>query len=155
MQVMGAALQLGDARHPVKNLRLDAQGLKVADLTRVGDALLQLPRVTWLSLRLLYVVQRPSLVRGQQAAAAARAPVAPPPPPAAPAAAAGPAAAAAPGAGDAAAAAAAEAAVHALWGPQATTTSWVTEPGEALTRTLLQGLPATALELRIKPQLLL
>lgn len=58
-QVLEAAQQLAACNHKVKNLKLEAQGIPAADLEGLGDALVTLPYVTWLTLNLLFSAPRP------------------------------------------------------------------------------------------------
>lgn len=57
-QVLEAAQQLAACNHKVKNLKLEAQGIPAADLEGLGDALVTLPYVTWLTLNLLFSAPR-------------------------------------------------------------------------------------------------
>jgi DNA repair exonuclease SbcCD ATPase subunit len=65
-QVLEAAQQLAACNHKVKNLKLEAQGIPAADLEGLGDALVTLPYVTWLTLHLQYSAPRPRKTKQQQ-----------------------------------------------------------------------------------------
>jgi len=169
--VLEAAQQLADCQHKVKHLKLDAQGIRVADLVVLGDNLVTLPYVTWLTLNLKYTVERrrqPNPLQQQQAAgqgdpgnAAQQAEGQPgqQQPAGAPAAAggqaAGPAAAGAANAGGAAAAAAAAALAAAAGdGGYFAWRNQINEPAVKLSEQLCEGLPGTVLELRVRPSTL-
>lgn len=70
--VVSAARQLGLLKHTVKNLKLEAQGLKVAELQQLGEQLVVLPHLTWLALVLQYRPERPKPARSAAAAPRAR-----------------------------------------------------------------------------------
>jgi len=57
-QILAAAKGLAQLRHSVKNLKLEAQGLKLADLEALGQQLPVLPHLTWLTLVLQYKPER-------------------------------------------------------------------------------------------------
>jgi hypothetical protein len=57
-QVLAAARNLARLQHSVKNLKLEAQGLKLADLEAIGNQLPLLPHLTWLTLVLQYKPER-------------------------------------------------------------------------------------------------
>jgi hypothetical protein len=169
--VVAAAMQLGQLKHTVKNLKLEAQGLRVYDMHQVGQKLLGLPYLTWLALVLQYRPERKYLhVQQQQAAKSAAAAAAAAPASSSAATGAGSsgssiAAGAAAGAGGGAAAAAANGAGAPQnggdgggggGGPAAQWTAgggvgWAWQPAEQLGKQLMQKLPGTALELKVRP----
>jgi hypothetical protein len=153
--VVAAAKQLGQERHTVKNLKLEAQGLKVAELQQVGEQLVGLPDLTWLALVLQYRPERKwRPVQQQQAATAAEAAGGSSKAASATSTQAGSAGGAAGPAGGAAAGAAggAGAAANGVGVPQlGGGVGWAWEPAEQLGRQMMQQLPGTALELKVRP----
>jgi hypothetical protein len=156
--VLAAAQQLGQQQHTVKILKLEAQGLKVTELQDVAEQLTALPYLTWLALVLQYrPVRRPMRpIQQQRQAAAAGAGSS------SNAQGGSDAAAAAAGAEASAAGAAAAAAGGAVppgyppgqWVSAAGvggSAGWAWEPAEQLSRQLMQQLPGTALELKVRP----
>jgi hypothetical protein len=158
--VVAAAQQLGQLKHNVKNLKLEAQGLKVTELELVGQQLASLPYLTWLALMLQYRPVRPaprppkrwpwlprqaapgagsSSSSSSGAAAAGEVPA-----PLEPAAAAGGGVGAAGGGLQGLQGLAAGSNPHGSAG-------WAWEPAEQLSRQLMQQLPGTALELKVRP----
>jgi predicted lipid-binding transport protein (Tim44 family) len=167
--VLEAAQQLAACSHKVKNLKLEAQGIRAAELEGLGDSLVTLPYVTWLTLALQYTPartrrpqqqqrqQQQQAAAGQAAAGLNTAESAAQAQPQASAAAPYAAVAAAGGPAGGASAdntppppPAAGGAPGAPGGPGARFDNWF-EPAAKLSYKLLNGLPATVLELRIRP----
>lgn len=187
-QVLDAVKQLAACSHRVKNLKLEAQGIRGADLEGLGDKLVTLPCVTWLTLNLQYTAPRQHAARcphrqqqqqGTQDGGTQTGPAA-----AGGAASSTATAGAAPGQGSGAggqqglaAAAGAEAAIQQAGGPSAAAaagaaaagsssaaatdaparepgSSRYSEPAAKLSNKLLQHLPGTVLELRVRPYMM-
>eukprot|EP00775_Hariotina_reticulata_P004196 gene4196-4444_t len=62
--VLAAAKRLAQLQHTVKNLKLEAQGLKLSDLEMLGNQLPLLPHLTWLTLVLQYKPERRRQLEG-------------------------------------------------------------------------------------------
>jgi hypothetical protein len=147
--VVAAAQQLGQQKHTVKNLKLEAQGLKVAELQQVGEQCVGLPYLTWLALVLQYRPERKwrPVQQQQQAAAAEAAGSSSKAASASSSQASSTGDAAGPAGGAAAGAAANGIGVPQLGGG----VGWAWEPAEQLGRQLMQQLSGTALELKVRP----